>query len=118
MVQGVSIIICSHNGAARLPATLSHLKAQESAGVAWELLIIDNASSDGTAEVAHTFWQYAPVPLRVINESRLGVRFARERGLAEAKYTFVGFVDDDNWVAPDWVRVAYEAISSDRLLGA
>jgi len=118
MVQGVSVIICSHNGAARLPATLSYLKAQESARVPWELLIIDNASTDGTAEVARTFWQNGPAPLRVINESRLGVRFARERGLAEAKYTFVGFVDDDNWVAPDWVRVAYDTVSSDWRLGA
>jgi len=36
----------------------------------------------------------------------------------EAKYPFLGFIDDDNWVAPDWVRTAYEVISSDSSLGA
>jgi hypothetical protein len=32
----------------------------------------------------------------------------RERGLEEAKYAFLGFVDDDNWLAHDWVRAAYD----------
>src|SRR5262249_1341779 len=45
-------------------------------------------------------------------------RYARERGLAEAKYTYLGFVDDDNWVAPDWVDTAYKIISADSTLGA
>jgi glycosyltransferase involved in cell wall biosynthesis len=117
-MEGISVVIVCHNGADRLPATLSHLRVQEPARVPWELLLIDNASTDHTAEVARSCWYDAPAPLRVIRESRLGVRYARERGLAEARYTFVGFVDDDNWVAPDWVRVAYETISSDTRLAA
>jgi glycosyltransferase involved in cell wall biosynthesis len=117
-MEGISVVIVCHNGAERLPRTLSHLRVQEPARVPWELLLIDNASTDHTAEVARSCWYDAPAPLRVVRESRLGVRYARERGLAEAKYTFVGFVDDDNWVAPDWVHVAYETISSDSHLGA
>jgi GT2 family glycosyltransferase len=117
-MEGISVVIVCHNGADRLPATLSHLRVQEPARVPWELLLIDNASTDHTAEVARSCWYDAPAPLRVIRESHLGVRYARERGLAEARYTFVGFVDDDNWVAPDWVRVAYETISSDTRLAA
>jgi glycosyltransferase involved in cell wall biosynthesis len=77
-----------------LPTTLSHLKVQELARVPWELLIIDNVSTDGTAEVARSCWQNAPAPFRVVRESRLGVRYARERGLSEARHTFLGFVDD------------------------
>ncbi len=117
-MEGISVVIVCHNGAERLPTALSHLRVQEPAGVPWELVLIDNASTDHTAEVACSCWYDAPAPLRVIRESRLGVRYARERGLAEAKYPFVGFVDDDNWVAPDWVRVAYETISSERRIGA
>ena len=44
----------------------------------WEVLIIDNASTDGTMEVARTYWQDGPAPIRFINEPRLGVRHARE----------------------------------------
>jgi glycosyltransferase involved in cell wall biosynthesis len=118
MSAGLSVIICCHNGAARLPTTLMHLKEQAQPAAPWEVLLIDNASTDGSAEIAHTCWRGGPAPLRVINESRLGVRYARERGIFEARYDFLGFVDDDNWVAHDWVRTAYDIISSDPSLGA
>ena len=51
-------------------------------------------------------------------EPQLGTRYARERGLQEATYSLVGFVDDDNWIKRDWVATAYEIMSSDRKLGA
>lgn len=79
----------------------------------WEGLLIDNASTDRSAEVARSCWQNGPAPLRLIDESPTGVRYARERGLAEARYECLGFVDDDHWVAHDWVRAAYDIISSD-----
>jgi glycosyltransferase involved in cell wall biosynthesis len=117
-MEGLSVIICCHNGVARLPTTLFHLKEQDPTAAPWEVLLIDNASTDGTAEIARTCWQDGPTPLRVIYEPCLGVRYARERGFCEAKYDFLGFVDDDNWVAHDWVRRAYDVISSDPHLGA
>jgi glycosyltransferase involved in cell wall biosynthesis len=118
MNLGLSVIICCHNGASRLPVTLAHLKEQKPSAAPWELLLIDNASTDGTAEFARACWQDGPAPLRIIKESRLGVRYARERGFSEARYGYLGFVDDDNWVAQDWVRTAYNIISSDPDLGA
>jgi glycosyltransferase involved in cell wall biosynthesis len=118
MAEGISVVVCSHNGAARLPATLLHLKSQLSTAVPWEVLLVDNASTDDTADVARACWEGGPVPLRVINEPRLGVRYARERGFVETKHEYLGFVDDDNWVADDWVATAYQIIASDSRLGA
>ena len=117
-MDGLSIIIVCHNGAGRLPTTLSHLKMQQSPKVPWELVVIDNASTDQTTKVALSCWENGPAPMRVIAESHLGVRFARERGIAEAKYSLLAFVDDDNWLASNWVRTAYEIMSSDSSLGA
>lgn len=117
-MEGVSVIVCCHNGAARLPMALAHLRVQNPPMTPWEVVVVDNASTDGTARVARSCWQNGPAPLRVVGEPCLGVRYARERGLAEAKYSFLGFVDDDNWVANDWVRSAYGIISSDPALGA
>src|SRR5215472_7406434 len=117
-MQGISVVICCHNGAARLPTALAHLLVQESPAAPWEVLLVDNGSTDGSAEIAHSCWRNGPAPLRIVEEPCLGLRHARERSLLEAKYPFLGFIDDDNWVAPDWVRTAYEVISSDSSLGA
>src|SRR5438876_9830617 len=117
-MRGVSVIIRSHDGALRLPATLAHLKAQVPISAPWEILLIDNASRDGTAKVAVSCWQDGPVPLRVVPEARLGAQYASEQGMWQAEYDFLAFVGDDNWVAPDWVRTAYETLSNDPTLGA
>jgi glycosyltransferase involved in cell wall biosynthesis len=118
MAEGISVVVCSHNGVARLPTTLAHLKSQVSTTIPWEVLLVDNASTDNTADVARACWEGGPVPLRVINEPRLGVRYARERGFVETNNEYLGFVDDDNWVAEDWVATAYQIIASDPRLGA
>jgi cellulose synthase/poly-beta-1,6-N-acetylglucosamine synthase-like glycosyltransferase len=95
-----------------------HLRSQLPPVVPWEVLLIDNASTDGTGKVAESYWVDGPAPLRVVRETKLGLQRARERGLQEAKYDFLGFVDDDNWVARDWVRIAYETLASDASTGA
>ena len=65
---GVSVVICTHNGAKLLPETLAHLRKQQvSKGVRWEVLIIDNASTDDSASVARQCWgDNGPTTLRVI----------------------------------------------------
>ena len=117
---GVSLIVCTHNGAARLPAALERLAAQRAApGLRWEVLVVDNASTDDTAAVARAAWPAeAPAPLRVIAEPRAGVGHARVRGLEEAAYDVAGFVDDDNWLAPDWVQCAWEVMRAHPDVGA
>src|SRR5512146_1362797 len=117
---GVSVVICTYNGAARLPETLAHLAAQVNTGaIAWEVLVVDNASTDDTAEVAQRCWPAdAPAPLRIVREPRLGTANARRRGLMDARYDIVSFVDDDNWMAANWLGLSYEIMVRDPLLGA
>ncbi|HJU10088.1 MAG TPA: glycosyltransferase [Candidatus Binataceae bacterium] len=118
MSAGLSVIICTHNGETRLPATLAHLKAQPPSLAPWEVVLIDNASTDDTAKVGLSCWSKELAPLRIVHEPRLGLQIARERGLREAKYDVLGFIDDDNWVSPDWVHVANEVFTEDHSLGA
>jgi len=116
---GVSVVVCSHNGASRLPATLAQLADQAAGGVPWEVLLIDNASTDGSGQAAVASWpRSAPAPLRVVAEPRPGLSHARVRGLEEARYEFVGFVDDDNWVAADWVQRAHDVPDANPEAGA
>ena len=116
---GVSVAICSHNGESRLARVLAHLKAQHLSEAPWEVIVIDNASTDRTAEVACECWRKdSPAPLRIVSEPRLGLSYARLRAFSEARYELVSFIDDDNWVAPDWVSTASRAMSADPSLGA
>jgi glycosyltransferase involved in cell wall biosynthesis len=105
MNPGVSVIICCHNSAKRLPETLRHLAAQQvRQDIPWEVVVIDNASTDGTADTARRCWpETSPAPLRVVAEPRPGVGNARFRSFSEAHFAIISFVDDDNWVGPDWI---------------
>ena len=117
---GVSLVICSHNGASRLPVVLAHVAAQiVPRAFPWEVILIDNASTDDTAAIASMNWpDNAPCPLRVVREEKLGLTHARCRGLAEAKYEVVSFVDDDNWPAHDWVQAAAAVMARQADIGA
>jgi glycosyltransferase involved in cell wall biosynthesis len=120
MLLSVTIAICTHNGESLLPETLTHIKRQRIAdGLRWELLVIDNASSDATALVARQYWgEDGPAPLRVVHEPRVGLCYARERAFSEAHCEVVSFVDDDNWIRPEFVTIVSECMSADPDLGA
>ena len=110
---GVSVVICCRNSARRLPETLRHLAAQKvSPEIFWEVLLIDNASTDDTATVANTHWTRSDIPLRLVSEARTGVANARFRSFSEAAFDLISFVDDDNWVPDNWIQNVVEFFSS------
>ena len=116
----VSVVICCHNSSARLGPTLEHLLRQDvPPDLAWEVVVVDNASTDETGPVARALWpDGAPAPLRVVSEPKPGLIHARRRGLSEARYEIVSFLDDDNWAAADWVRRVAEIMAADPRVGA
>ncbi len=119
--QGVSIIICCHNGADRLPETIKHIAAQRvPVHIPWELLIIDNGCTDDTALVARKEWQKHRVDtyLRIVKESTLGLSYARARGFAEARYEYMVMCDDDNWLDENYVATVYQILSENANIGA
>jgi glycosyltransferase involved in cell wall biosynthesis len=119
-ISGVSVVICCHNSETLLHTTIGHLKNQRVEGdLKWEVLVIDNASTDNTALAARQYWgDDGPAPLRVVQEPRLGLSYARERAFNEARYEIVSFIDDDNWITPEWVTTAWHCMAEDHHLGA
>ena len=107
----VSVVICCHNSAALLPQTLAHLANQVvDPSARWEVVVVDNASTDGTAAVANAWPAAANAPLRVVSEPKLGLAYARARGIDEARGEIISFVDDDNWLCPTWVQTVCDVM--------
>lgn len=115
------MIVCCHNGASRLPETVRHIALQNvPSHIPWEFILVDNASSDNSVNVAEAVWEFHNPTnrLRVVNEPDLGLSFARARGFAEARYEYVIMCDDDNWLNPDYVRLAYAIMEDKTRIGA
>ena len=120
MSVDLSVVVPTHNGSARLPTTLAHIAAQQPPrGLAWEVILVDNGSTDDTSATAVAAWPAgAPVPLRVVREPRLGLSHAHVRGFAEAKGELVTWVEDDNWIAPDWLELVSMTMREHPQVGA
>src|SRR5262245_37703710 len=116
-LPGVSVVICTHNGARRVPTALAHLASQHvPPRLPWEVVVVDNAATDAAARGSRP--DEAAAPTRMVAEPVLGLGHARMRGLDEARHDVFSFVDDDNWVAPDWVATVSEIMASHPEAGA
>jgi glycosyltransferase involved in cell wall biosynthesis len=112
---GISVLICTYNGAKRVTATLQHLaKQQLPSFIPWEVLLVDNNSSDDTLAIGAACWQNcgAPVPLRLLRQPIAGKSHALELGFLQAQYRYICIVDDDNWLAPNYLNLAWEIMEA------
>jgi len=110
--KSVSVVICCYNGAKRLPETLRHLTEQKvPPEVTWEIVLVDNASTDETVQATQRFAETHPnLPIRIVSEERPGQTYARLRGLKEARGRIILYVDDDNWLHPDYVGLVAQTM--------
>jgi glycosyltransferase involved in cell wall biosynthesis len=97
----ISICICTYNRQKFIGACLQCLAAQTLPKENWEVIIVDNASTDQTAAIVHQFIADHPqLPFRYVYEAQKGLSFARNRSIAEARSTVVCFIDDDAEAVP------------------
>ncbi|MCX7682591.1 MAG: glycosyltransferase [Anaerolineae bacterium] len=93
----VSIVVPVYNGAATLPTCLRALQSQAFPSDRYEIIVVDDGSTDTSAVVAHSF------SVRVISQPNAGPAAARNRGAAAARGELLLFTDADCAPAPDWV---------------
>ncbi len=111
----VSVVICTHNPRSEyLARTLDALRRQTLATDAWELILIDNASSQSVAP-ALTAWHPRG---RMVQEKKIGLTNARLRGIAESQSPLIVFVDDDNLLAASYLEEALRISAGYMFLGA
>lgn len=109
MVQ-FSVVICTRNRAASLRRVLSSIEQATQADAAWELVIVDNGSTDETADVVESFKDRLPV--RRVFEQTPGLSNARNTGVAEAKGDYILWTDDDVTVRATWLRAFSNAFAA------
>src|SRR5262245_764893 len=103
----VSIVICTRNRAPQLRGMLDSLMAMRTERP-WEAILVDNGSTDGTAEVIRHAAAKEP-RIRYVREQRIGLGAARDRGWREAQSDLLSFTDDDCYVAEDYVDAVVAA---------
>jgi glycosyltransferase involved in cell wall biosynthesis len=110
-IVDVSVIISTFNRSAVLnSAILSLLRQQVPVGLDYEILIVDNNSSDDTRTVVERLALAYPGRLRYIFEPRQGVSYGRNAGIKAARAPIIAFTDDDNAPGPEWVATLKEAL--------
>lgn len=107
----VSVVISTWNRCAILPGAIESLLAQQSDPASYEIIIVDNNSTDSTRQVVESLIAQHPQRLRYVFEPRQGLSFGRNAGLMAARGAFVAYTDDDVRVAPDWVWQIREAFA-------
>ena len=96
----VSVVVCSYNRADSLRSALESLTALQTDGFTYEVVVVDNASSDHTADVIHQAAESSSCPVRYVMEKEPGVSFARNTGVRSAKGQWIYFFDDDQLAEP------------------
>ncbi len=107
----VTVAVITYNRSRYLRETLAGLVNQAFPADAWELLVVDNNSTDDTGAVVASFAGSNPSPRRIL-ETRPGLDHGRNRAIEEARGDIVALVDDDIVVAPDWLAELVAPFSS------
>ena len=107
----ISVVVCTYNRAALLQQALRSLFAQKPAGLAYEIVVIDNNSADETPEVVEKLKAESPVPLRYFRETRQGNAYARNAGVDHSTGSIVAYIDDDVIADENWVAVMSNAFA-------
>jgi glycosyltransferase involved in cell wall biosynthesis len=102
-----TVLICTWNRAEFLRSTLQSLAALPvDHALRWEVLVVDNNSTDHSRDTVLSFIEKYPVPLRYVFEERQGKSCAMNAGLSMSTAPLVVFTDDDVRVPPSWLRAA------------
>lgn len=118
----VTIVICTRNRADSLRRAVESVlcPGNLAAGPAWELLVVDNGSTDGTAQICREFEERFPNQFRFLMERRVGKSHALNTAIIAAKGEVLAFTDDDVLCSPDYIeaiRTVFTSVPADAAQG-
>lgn len=114
----ISIVVCTHNRADSLRSAVASLYDLETHGkFEYEIIVVDNASTDDTPAVIASAAQNCPHPVRGVYEARKGISAARNRGVSEAAGEWIAFFDDDQLAEKQWLAALFELAEAQQVVG-
>lgn len=106
----ITVVVATYNRADMLSLALESLIDQTTGGLFdYEVVVVDNASTDRTPPTVEYLASVAAIPVRRVIEPRPGIPFARNAGFRNARGDWIAFFDDDQCAEPDWLRTLYQA---------
>ena len=100
----ISVILCIYNGANSLPTALrSLLNLTVPKGLSWEVILVNNNSTDDTGRIIEDFVGTSGLNAQALFEPRQGRAFALNAGIRKARGEIIAFTDDDVIVDPQWL---------------
>lgn len=116
--MNVSVILCTYNRCGSLASALKSVAASQfRSPTEWEVLTVDNNSSDQTRAVAEEFCKNHPGRFRYIFEGQQGKSNALNRGIRESKGNILAFMDDDVVADPDWLENVTAPLKDSKWMG-
>ena len=103
--MNIAVILCTFNRASSLSKALDSVAAQVlPESIEWEVILVDNNSTDRTREVTEEYIRKYPGRFRYLFEPQQGLSRARNAGIRQAHTEIVAFMDDDVTVDPAWLQ--------------
>ena len=104
-MRGVSVIVPVYNSERTIRRCLDSICNQSLLEI--EIIIVDDGSKDNSLEICEKYKE-KDSRIQLISQENLGVSSARNRGMDNAKFDYIGFVDSDDWIHEDMFRVLLE----------
>jgi len=108
----LSLIICTKNRASQLDLCLKHLNELRGGGLEFEIIVVDNNSSDSTSEVIQGFKNISRYPFISCFSSKVGLGAARNCGVQESSGNILAFTDDDCYLDENYILALDQHFSS------
>ena len=113
-----SVIICTRNRSNIFLETCDALLAIDDGGLSWEIVIVDNASTDETPEAALSLSKRSPQPVKLAREMTLGLSTARNTGIQMATGRAIVFLDDDAIPWHNWLPLLVDGLDREGVYAA
>src|SRR5882762_1539701 len=101
----ITVVVCTYNRCQTLKKTIESVAAQTlSQSLGWEILVVDNNSSDETRQVVENFRRHHPERFHYLFEPQQGISYARNAGIRHAQGEILAFIDDDETAETGWLQ--------------